>query len=109
MAYGWAYYDERTRGFICYDALSSFTTLHHCFPWAAGVCVAEAFPLPTTYGRDNFVVMFPSGAFDHELSRPGVDWLSNSPRREEVIFDLHKIQEMREDIVPGAVFPARPH
>lgn len=33
--------------------------------------------------------------------------LPNSQRREDVIFDLHNIQEMREGMMPLAVFPVR--
>lgn len=50
-----------------------------------------------------------SGVLDHEVLDLKYIWLPHSLRREEVMFDLYKIQEMREGMVLGAVFPTRPY
>lgn len=44
-----------------------------------------------------------SGVFDHEILDLESIWLPHNLRRGEVMFDLHKIQEMREGMVPRAV------
>lgn len=55
------------------------------------VRVPEVSALPTSSGKDKVVLKFSAGVFDHEILDLKKVWLPNSLRKEEVIFDLHKI------------------
>lgn len=85
------------------DALFGFTIFSHPLT----VCFRR-FPTPYSLSEEYIVLKFPSGIFDHEILGLEEIQLPTIQRREDLIFDLRKIQEMRKAWCHEP-FPARPY